>query len=45
MLEAKAQPENRKWLISRARDQLRWSIRLNPADREINPLRSALAHP
>jgi hypothetical protein len=45
MLEAQARPENRKWLISRAQQQLRWSIRLNPADREINPLRLALAHP
>jgi tetratricopeptide (TPR) repeat protein len=45
VLEAKNQPDNRKGLISRAQEYLRWSMRLNPADRDVARLRTALAHP
>jgi len=45
VLEAKSRPENRKLLISRANEHLRWSIRLNPAEREAIRLRTALARP
>jgi len=45
VLEARNQPGNRKWLISRAQEHLRWSMQLNPADRDVVRLRTALAHP
>jgi serine/threonine-protein kinase len=44
VLEARTQPEHRNWLIGRAQEHLRWSARLNPADRDLARLRSALAH-
>jgi serine/threonine-protein kinase len=45
VLEARIQPANRKTLVSRANEHLRWSRRLNPADRELARLQSLLAHP
>jgi hypothetical protein len=45
VLEAKGQPQNRRWLLSRAQEHLRWCQRLNPAGRETVRLRTALAHP
>ncbi|MDR3670437.1 MAG: serine/threonine-protein kinase [Holophaga sp.] len=42
VLEAKNQPGNRKWLIGRAQEHLRWSMRLNPADLDVARLRAAL---
>ena len=44
-LEARWKPENRKWLLARAGEHLRWSRRLNPADRELAGLQSLLAAP
>jgi len=45
VLEARSRPENRKMLISRANEHLRWSIRLNPSEPEAVRLRTALAGP
>jgi len=45
VLEARSRPENRKLLIGRANQHLRWSVRLNPAEREAVWLRTALARP
>lgn len=43
VLEARSQPARRASLLAHAREQLRWSARLNPADRDLARLRSALA--
>lgn len=45
VLEAERQPGERKALIAQANEHLRWSRRLNPADRELARLQSLLAKP
>ena len=45
LLEARWQPQNRKWLLARATEQLRWSRRCNPNDRDLTSLQALLALP
>jgi hypothetical protein len=45
VLEARCAPGERKALLARATENLRWSRRLNPADRDLARLQSLLARP
>jgi hypothetical protein len=42
VLEARIHPENRGWLLARAREHLEWSRRLNRTDREMARLQNWL---
>jgi len=42
-MEAEWQPRNRTWLLARAQEQLKWAVRLNPADGHIVRLKARLA--
>jgi serine/threonine-protein kinase len=42
VMEALLQPRNRSWLLARAQEQLRWAVRLNPADGHNARLRARL---
>ena len=42
-MEAIAHPGDRAWLLVRAQEQLRWALRLNPADGQVALLRARLA--
>ena len=45
VMEAELLPQNRAWLLARAQEQLKWAVRLNPADGHIPRLRARLAKP